>query len=76
MFFIISQFRSISEASNGQNGISRAVLMIGDGLELTGGAWRIDFNMNEQPCEKYASYADPGSRFSALNFQPIHDLTS
>ena len=76
MFFIISQFTSIYEASSGQNRIPRAVFMLGDGLELTGGAWRIDFYMNEQPCKKYASYADPGLRFSALNFQPIHDLTS
>ena len=50
--------------------------MLGDGLELTGGAWRIDFYMNEQPRKKYASYAYPVLRFSALNFQPIHDLTS
>ena len=76
MFFIFSEFGSISEASSGQNRIPRAVFMLGDGLELTGGARRMDLYMNEQPCKKYASYVDSGLRFSALNFQPIHDLTS
>ena len=46
------------------------------GLELTGGAWRIDFYMNEQPCKKYALYDDPPLYFCSLNFQPIDDLTS
>ena len=50
--------------------------MLEDGLELTGGAWRIDLYMNQEACKKYASYADPGLRFSTLNFQRIHDLTS
>ena len=31
MFFIISQFRSISKASSGQNRIPRAIFMLGDG---------------------------------------------
>ena len=26
--------------------------MLKYGLELTGGAWKIDLYMNEQPCEK------------------------
>ena len=76
MFFIISQFWSISTGSSGQNRISRAVYMLTDGLEWAGGAPIIDFYMNEQPCKKYASYVDPGLYISALNFQPIHDLTS
>ena len=48
--------------------------MLRDGLELTGGARRIDLHMNEH--KKYASYVDPGLYISTLNFQPIHDLTS
>ena len=48
--------------------------MLTDGLEWAGGAPIIDFYMNEQPCKKYASYVNPGTRFSALNFQPIYDL--
>ena len=50
--------------------------MLGDGLELTEGARRMDLYMNEQSCKKYASYVDPGLYISTLNFQPIHDLTS
>ena len=50
--------------------------MQGDGLELTGGAQRMDLYMNEQPCKIYASYADPGFYISALDFQRIHDFTS
>ena len=76
MFFIFSEFGSISEASSGQNRIPRAVFMLADGLELTGGAWRIDFYMNEEPCEKYAAYVDPGLYLSTLHFQPINDSTS
>ena len=76
MFFIISQFRSIFKGSGGQNRIPRAVFMLTNGLEWAGGAPRIDFYMNEQPCEKYASYADPPLYFFTLDFQPINDLTS
>ena len=76
MFFIISEFGSIFEASSGQNRISRAVFMLVDGLELTGGAWRIDLYMNENHVKNMLSYTDPLSYSTTLNFQRIHDLTS
>ena len=61
----MSQFGSISEASSGQNRISRAVFMQGDGLELTGGTWRIDFYMNEQLCKNLFSYTNFASNSTA-----------
>ena len=45
--FIISEFGSISKGSGGQNRIPRAVLMLGEDLELTGGASRIELYTNE-----------------------------
>ena len=71
MFFISSEFRSISEASSGQNRIPRAVFMLGDGLELTGGTWRIDFYMNEQPCKKQLSYTNFGFNAGMIHVSKV-----
>ena len=65
---MISEFGSISEASSGQNRISRAVFMLVDGLELTGGAWRIDLYMNEKPCKKYAFIYRPTIILNYIKF--------
>ena len=80
MFFIISEFGSISEASSGQNRIPRAVFMLGDGLELTGGARRIKLYTNEQPCKELLSYSDLASNFSRARFisrtYRLHQITA